>query len=534
MMTYPAAFALSMLVALLLTPLVTKLAHARGWYDMPSGGRKIHSRPIPRVGGLAVVTAFFAPLVGLAIYNNRISNLLYADLDLFSTLCLGATAIVMLGIYDDLRGADAKKKLIVQSLVALGMWWGGFRMELLGNPFGEAFELGALSLPLTMLWIVGVINALNLIDGLDGLASGTALFASIVLFGVAFVDNGVLLCVLMASLGGALVGFLFYNFNPAKIFLGDSGSMFLGFILAAASLWTQVKAATAVALIIPVIALGLPILDTTLSFARRLARGQSPFRADGEHVHHRLMALGLSHRNTVVTLYTLSGIFALGALALLDSDYIRRAIVLSTVAAVVFILVRRIGFTRVPGIVHRGTGSTAATRDLIRIGARRIRGARDMETAWRTTVEVLGALGCDEIQLTWTEPVSQFGERREQVLMWRRRDRGEWRLRDPMLPADRRGLLELREEDELFGELCVLRPQQGNRSLGAEVALELTRDAIIDFCVSRQDHDAKASRSELREAIAGRPDRREAAPAGPRIVSLSSPQEAPAPELRSV
>ena len=492
MMTYPAAFALSMLVALVMTPLVTRLAHARRWYDLPSGGRKIHSRPIPRVGGLAVVTAFFAPLIGLAIYTNRISGLLYTDAQMFITLCLGAAAIVGLGFYDDLRGADAKKKLLVQSLVAFGMWWGGFRMELLGNPFGHAFELGALSLPLTMLWIVGVVNALNLIDGLDGLASGTALFASIVLFGVAFVDNAVLLCVLMASLAGALVGFLFFNFNPAKIFLGDTGSMFLGFILATASLWTQVKAATAVALLIPIIALGLPILDTTLSFVRRLARGQSPFRADGEHVHHRLLALGLSHRNAVVTLYIISGIFALGALALLDSDTTRRTIVLSSVAAVVFLLVRRIGVTRVPGIVHRATGTTVATRDLIRIGARRIRAARDIDIAWRSTVEVLSELGCEEIQLTWTEPVSKQGERREQVLMWRRRDRGEWRLRDPMLAADRRGQLELREEDEVYGELSVLRPNHGNRSLGAEVALELTRDALIDFCVARQDREQHA------------------------------------------
>ncbi len=483
MLTYPAAFLLSMVVALSVTPLLTRLAHARRWYDDPVGGRKIHSRPIPRVGGVAVVTAFFAPLFGLAIYTNRISGLFYADSWMFCALCLGATAIVMLGLYDDLHGATAKLKLSVQVLVAVGMWWSGFRIELLGNPFGEAFELGALSLPFTLVWVVGVVNALNLIDGLDGLASGTALFASIVLFGVAFVDNLVLLCVLMACLQGALVGFLFFNFNPAKIFLGDSGSMFLGFILATASLWTQVKAATAVALVIPVIALGLPILDTTLSFVRRLARGQSPFRADAEHVHHRLMALGLSHRDAVVTLYTVCGIFALGALALLDSDLTRRTIVLSSVAAVVFLLVRRVGVTRIPGVVHKPTGMSGATRDLIRIGARRVRGANDVDMAWRATVEVLSELGCDEIQLTWSEPLNDAKERREQVLMWRRRDRGMWRLRDAMLPKDRRGSLDLKEGEDHFGELCVLRPDRGNRSLEAEVGLELIRDAVIDFWV---------------------------------------------------
>ena len=487
MLTYPVAFLLSALVALLVTPLVTRFAHARGWYDMPTGGRKIHARPIPRIGGVAVVTAFFTPLLGLLIYTNRISGVLYADMQMFAALCIGTTAIVALGLFDDLRGATAKTKLVVQVLVAIGMWEAGFRIELLGNPFGEPFVLGALSLPLTTLWMVGVVNALNLIDGLDGLASGTALMASIVLFGVAFVDNAVLLCLLMASLGGALMGFLFYNFNPARVFLGDSGSMFLGFLLASVSLWTQVKAATAAALLIPVIALGLPILDTTLSFVRRLARGQSPFRGDREHVHHRLLALGLSHRNAVVTLYTLSGIFALGALALLDDDSVRRTIVLSAMAVVVWLLVRRIGVMRAPGLFHPAALGAATGRDLVRIGARRIRNASDLDRAWQSSVEVLGELGCDEVQLVLAEPETSQGERREKLFMWRRNGHRGWRLRDPVQTADHCGRFELREEDVCFGELSVVRPDSGHRTLGGEVALELIRDAWVDFSVQRRD-----------------------------------------------
>ncbi len=487
MLTYLAAFLLSALVALVLTPVVTRVAHIQGWYDMPTGGRKIHALPIPRVGGVAVVTAFFAPLAGLLIYINRISGFLYADFRMLTAMCGGAAIIVALGLFDDLRGATAKTKLVVQVVVALGMWWAGFRIELLGNPFGAPLTLGVLSLPLTTLWIVGVVNALNLIDGLDGLASGTALMASIVLFGMAFVDNAVLLCVLMAALGGALMGFLFYNFNPAKVFLGDSGSMFLGFVLASVSLWTQVKAATTIALLIPVVALGLPILDTTLSFVRRLARGQSPFRSDREHVHHRLLALGLSHRHAVITLYTLSAIFALGALSLLNGDSIRRTIVLSAMVAVVCIVLRRIGVTRVPGPFHTLSTNEDAARDLVRIGARRIRNAVDFERAWQATVEVLDELGYEEVQLVLAHPDRTDRERREQLFFWRRHANAGWRLRDPILASDRRGRFPLTEEDVAFGELSVLRPGDGQRTLGAELALEVTRDALIDFSIAQLD-----------------------------------------------
>lgn len=482
MLTYPVAFLVSLIVAAALTPLVASWAKKNQWFDLPTEARKIHTRAIPRIGGLAVSAAFFAPLVGLAIYTNRISGLLYADATMFSALCLGAAAILSLGIFDDLKGADAKTKLIVQASVAAMMWGAGFRVELLGNPLGTAFELGVLSLPLTVIWMVGVINALNLIDGLDGLASGIALFTSVVLFGVAFTDNAVLLCLLMAALAGSLVGFLFFNFNPAKIFLGDSGSMFLGFVLASVSVWTQRKGATAVALLIPVMALGVPLLDTTLSFVRRIVRKQNPFKADKDHVHHRLLALGLSHKNAVLTLYTVSGIFGLGALAMLKNDTTTRTIVLSTVAVAVFILVRKIGVLELPSLFIRKDDGVNV-RDVVRRTARSIRSTTAPEGAWRHTVEFLSNLRCDEVRLSWHLSTND-GELRESVYTWRRNPD-----RDPLLangdaPENRTIRLPLEESGQVYGELAILRRAANDTTLEQEVTCELLRDALIDFCVA--------------------------------------------------
>ncbi len=492
MLTYPVAFLVSLIVAAIATPLVARWAHKNQWFDLPIEARKVHTRAIPRIGGIAVFIAFFAPLIGLAIYTNRISGLLYQDATMFTALCCGAGAILTLGIYDDLKGADAKTKLIVQAGIAAMMWSVGFRVDLLGNPFGPTIELGVLSLPLTMLWMIGIINALNLIDGLDGLASGIALFTSVVLFGVAFTDNAVLLCLLMAALGGSLVGFLFFNFNPARIFLGDSGSMFLGFVLAAVSVWTQRKGATAVALLIPVLALGVPILDTTLSFVRRVARKQNPFKADREHVHHRLLALGLSHKSAVLTLYTLSAVFGLGALALLDNDTTHRAIVLSTVAAAVFILVRKIGIFELPGIFKRKDDGVPM-REQVRVTARLIRASHDPNLAWRHTVGFLSHLTCQEVRLSW-HLASPDGELRESVFKWREQSDRPWLLSTGGAPENRTIRLPLEEAGRIFGELTILRRGPNETTLEQEITCELLRVALIDFCVANEERNEDTAR----------------------------------------
>lgn len=493
MRTYAVAFCLALVVSAVLTPIVAWLAHRFGWLDQPSEARKIHVRAVPRLGGIAVVIAFFAPILSLVLYENRVSDLLYADRRLVLGLFGGALAIVGLGIYDDLKGANARTKLVVQVITAVGLWFCGFRIELLGNPLGDALPVGMLSIPLTIVWIVGVINALNLIDGLDGLASGVALLAAVVLFGVAFVDNATLLCLITVALVGSLTGFLFWNFNPAKIFLGDSGSMFLGFILSAVSIWTQQKGPTAVALLIPVLALGLPILDTTLSFVRRVRKGVSPFAADREHLHHRLLALGLSHRNAVLTLYTASIVFGLGALALLDTDATHRAIALSTVVAVAVILVRRVGVFSRPGPVVSQTMVTAS-RDELRHVIREVRRANGPDEAWSRMVPIFAKLGARAVRLTWVldEGSVDAQDGRASVFFWRSSPDDKWPLeRAEVHPGAR--IVPLRQSGRPLGELVgVFERGVSDPQTDATLALylELLAEALIEH---RQSAPADAA-----------------------------------------
>ncbi|MBI2377624.1 MAG: undecaprenyl/decaprenyl-phosphate alpha-N-acetylglucosaminyl 1-phosphate transferase [Deltaproteobacteria bacterium] len=500
-MSYLVAFVLAAAVSAFLTPLVCRLAHAIDAVDAPGEARKIHDRPIPRIGGVAVVAGFFVPILGLLIHTNRISRLMFADGQLVTAFVVGALVILALGVYDDLRSAGAKLKLAVETVVALGMWFAGFRIELLSNPVGMPIALDqAASLFLTVFWIVGITNALNLIDGLDGLAAGVSLCAVGVLFGVSLFDNNALLCLLAAALAGSVLGFLFFNFNPARIFLGDSGALFLGFTLATISVWTQQKGATLAALVIPVLALGLPILDTTLSVVRRVRRGKNPFQADREHLHHRLLAIGLSHKNAVLTLYTASATFALGALALLDNNATRRAIALSAVGLVVYILVRRAS-SPLPQVGPREAPS-GELRDLVRVAAREIRRGIDADQVWLQLVELAPRLGLDEIRLATSADGS--GDQ-ENVRHWRREGsttEERWKLESTLGPYDDSRRLALEERQAHFGDLRVLFIRSANPSGNwkgrseVEQLLEMLRDALIDYFVSR-DQTAAATEQAL-------------------------------------
>lgn len=344
MRTAAVAFLASTLIGAVLTPIVRDLAHRWSLLDHALSSRKIHGRPVPRLGGVAIVLAFFAPLVALLFVNSDVGHRFYAEPRKVLGLFAGGLAIAALGVWDDLKGADAKAKFTVQFGVAALAYWLGFRIDIITNPFADAIQLGWLGLPFTLLWIVGVINAMNLIDGLDGLAGGVAFIAISTIFILAAVRVDPLMLLLSAALGGAILGFLFYNFNPATIFMGDTGSMFLGFVLATTSIQSSQKSSTAVAILVPIVALGVPIADTLLAMARRYARGAPMFSADRGHIHHRLLGAGLSQRRTVLIIYAASAVLGGTALVLAFAKSRTAAATLVAVAVASFVALRKLGF----------------------------------------------------------------------------------------------------------------------------------------------------------------------------------------------
>jgi len=333
------AFFVSLIVATVLTPLVLRLAATRGLYDQPDG-RKVHSRLIPRLGGIAIVVAFFTPLIGLLLVDVGLTSQLTQSNTQLIGLFVGGLLVAALGLYDDLRGTNARQKFVVQIGVAVLMWSLDYRIENVSNPFGGVFELGVMSLPVTVLWFVGVMNAVNLIDGLDGLAGGIGLISVSTLMVLAEMDNNVLAALMCACLAGALVGFLFFNFNPARIFMGDTGSLFLGFVLATFSISTSAKGSTAIALTVPLLVLGLPIVDTVLAIGRRVKARRNIFSADQEHIHHKLLKAGFSHRNAVLVLYGVASALAGLALVVRASSQPVAGLVMLAAAVFLFVLLR--------------------------------------------------------------------------------------------------------------------------------------------------------------------------------------------------
>jgi UDP-GlcNAc:undecaprenyl-phosphate GlcNAc-1-phosphate transferase len=320
MNTYLTLFLISLASSLFATPVIRRLAQRHGWLDVPKDARRVHAVPIPRLGGVAVFASVMLALAVLPLVDNLVTRQLAGQWQGVVAVLASSTLVFLFGVYDDLKGTSAKWKFVAQGAAAVLLYYMGGRVDAVTIPFVGSFELPpVLGFGVTLLWVVGISNAFNLIDGMDGLATGASLFAALVMLGVSLVNGRVLVTVVSIALVGALIGFLRYNFNPASIFLGDSGALFIGFLLAALSVTGTQKASTVVAVAIPLMAFALPVIDTGFSIARRFVSGKPLFEGDREHIHHKLLERGWSQRRVAFALYGVCAFFGLIAL-LFTSD----------------------------------------------------------------------------------------------------------------------------------------------------------------------------------------------------------------------
>ena len=313
--------AVAFIISFSATPIVKSFAQKVGAMDVPGEARRVHDHPIPRMGGLAIFLGFL------------LSVLLFVDIDRqLQGVLLGCVIIVATGAVDDVVSLNAWVKLVLQILAALIAVLHGIRIDVLINPIiwssSEYWILGGLSIPFTILWIVGITNSVNLIDGLDGLAVGVSTISSVTMLVIALLVADAPVALVLAALAGACIGFMPYNLNPAKIFMGDTGALLLGYVLATMSVMGLFKFYAVVSFAVPLLALAVPLFDTIFAFCRRMLKGQSPFHPDRGHFHHRLIDMGLSQKQAVAILYSISAILGLAAVVITTSGEIKALILI--------------------------------------------------------------------------------------------------------------------------------------------------------------------------------------------------------------
>lgn len=333
-------FFAALFISLSVTPLVIKLAVRIGAMDVPKDNRRVHKTPVPLIGGLAIYLAFVITILFFIPLNDEKQII---------GLLVGGTFIMITGLIDDIRPMRARVKLVMQVLAAIILVYFGVSIKLVTNPFDSITglsDIGWLSVPATIFWIVGVTNAFNLIDGLDGLAAGVASISCITLFIVSVMNGRISAALLTATLAGGTIGFIPYNFNPAKIFMGDTGAQLLGFLLAAISIQGSIKSAAAIVITVPILALGLPIYDTLMAIIRRSVNKKPVMEGDKEHLHHKLLAMGLSQRQVVIIMYVISGILGVSAIFATELTTIQSFLILASVLCIVVILSREIGMIK--------------------------------------------------------------------------------------------------------------------------------------------------------------------------------------------
>jgi len=363
MKTYLCVYFGSAFLALLITPIIIWLGHRIKAFDRP-GVRSVHSRPIPRIGGVAIVVSTVCLVLTVLILQNLISEAFREILPQVVVLFSAATFIFLVGLIDDIKGLRARVKFLAELAAAIVVCAVGIRIQSVAVADWLTINFGWLSWPLTLLWIVGITNAVNLSDGLDGMAAGISAVACGIIAILAIYSGQVVMAVLMLALLGSLTGFLFFNFNPAKVFLGDCGSLFLGFIIAASSVMCSTKSHALVGLALPVLVLGIPIFDTLFSMLRRFLERRSMFAPDRSHFHHRLLDLGLKQRHVVIVIYAVTLLAAGLGMFMMVTRNIDSLVIFLCVLLLLLLVFRVVGSVRLRETITGLKQKYAVTRQI--------------------------------------------------------------------------------------------------------------------------------------------------------------------------
>lgn len=404
MLTVFVTFIIAFVLSLVLTPAAGWMGNRFGAVDVPLA-RNVHTKPIPRSGGLAIALSFLLALVAVSYLPCPTSEHLSMDSRRAFTL-LGGFVIFCVGFFDDFHRLRPRVKLLGQILAASMAYYGGLRIDSFAFG-GTAIYFGILSYLITVFWFLLLINAMNLIDGLDGLAAGIAFFACVVMVFMSSRYPDYLIALEFAAVAGALLGFLRYNFNPASIFMGDGGSYFIGYTIAALSILGSIKSQLGAALLIPLLALGVPIFDTMLSPVRRWLLGREMFQPDKGHIHHHLIEKGLSSRMAVFVIYGISFVLCIAAIILVNMRNAFTGIALTVLILVFFIVVRKLGYLEYVAIdkiygwirdMSDTAGLTQGRRSFLNIQIE-IERAQNTEELWESICQALEMMRFDRGEL---------------------------------------------------------------------------------------------------------------------------------------
>ncbi len=466
----------------MLTPVVLRFAESIGVIDAAGlSHRKIHNEAKPRLGGIAISISFFVPLLGLMVYETKVGNHVVDNPTLIIGFLVGGLMITALGVCDDIYGLSAKSKFTGQIIIATIVSAVGFNIPSVDLPFLAPIQLGYFGYAAAVFWIVAITNAVNLVDGLDGLAAGISLIALTPLTVIALMESNMIMALICFTLTGSLLGFLIFNFHPARIFMGDSGSLFLGYILAIVSVHTATKGGSVVVILTPLLALGLPILDTSLAIARRAWFGLPLFSGDQNHIHHKLMATGMSHRGTVLVLYAVA--LSFGGLALITYIYrdFTSGLTLAVSALMSAVLIYKVGYLKISSNLQAEFSHTQAIREhnrLIRegMGSAKVAmaGIHDMEAICTKVLSVATLVKACRVSLDLRTTIPA-----EPVRIWQFTDETELQHRVFSITHD---------QSTALGQLTFSWPARATLHEGLDQTLDSACDALAADLETLQEH----------------------------------------------